>query len=249
LGFINKSDFKKIDLSAGHAWTFGPDSKFNRFFVGSDYKKSFDEDGNDLVEEYGIRMNVEGPMQSFMFMGFEQRERFYNGKYFDEYNFFIFGHIRPIAVLEIGADFNFGDSVDYYNTRLGDLLSIRPEIDLQLGKHFEIVLRHTYEKMDIEGKRLYSTNLSDLRLTYQFTIRSFLRVIVQYSDTKSDPSLYVFEIDSRYKDMASQILYSYKINPQTRFYIGYSDTGFQTDRTSRIMMTNRSVFSKFSYAW
>ena len=157
--------------------------------------------------------------------------------------------MSPMSGFDIGVDINTGDNIDFLNTRLGEVIRVSPEINLQMGKHFSINLRHNFEKMDINGKRLYSTNLSDLRLTYQFTIRSFLRVILQYSDTKRNPSLYIINIDRRSKDMTTQILYSYKINPQTRFFIGYSDTGFQNDEMKKIEMTNRTIFTKFSYAW
>ena len=48
--------------------------------------------------------------------------------------------------------------------------------------------------------------------------------------------------------MTTQLLYSYKINPQTLFFIGYSDTGYQNDALSKMYQTNRTVFTKFSYA-
>ena len=120
---------------------------------------------------------------------------------------------------------------------------------MQIGKHFQINLKHNFQEMNVQGGRLYTTNLSDLRFTYQFGIRSFLRAIIQYSDTKRDPSLYIFDVDARSRDLTSQILYSYKLNPQTRFFIGYSDTGFQNDTMNSIKKTNYTVFTKLSYAW
>jgi len=91
--------------------------------------------------------------------------------------------------------------------------------------------------------------LNDLRLTYQFGLRSFLRATVQYSDTKRSPSLYISAVDRRSKDLTTQLLYSYKIDPQTRFFIGYSDSGFQDDDLDEIAKTSWSIFSKLSYAW
>ncbi|MFC1840040.1 DUF5916 domain-containing protein [Thermodesulfobacteriota bacterium] len=249
MGFITRVDYKEYDISAGHNWRFGPESKFSRFFLGGDFEKSYDESGKKMEEMAGLRINVQGPLQSFMFAGFNIGERFYNGKYFDEKSFFIFGHIRPSGNLEIGADISFGDSIDYFNTRLGKEFSVGPQINMHLGKHFQMVLQHNFQKMEIDGKKLYSTNLSDLRLIYQFGIRSFLRIILQYSDTKRDKALYIFDVDSRSKNLTSQVLYSYKINPQTRFFIGYSDTGYQDDEMSKIGKTNRTLFTKFSYAW
>ena len=249
MGFITRVDYRNIDASGGYDWRFGPGSRFNRFYLGGDYEKSYDEAGNKLEEEVGIRINLEGPMQSFMFAGYNQGERYYNGQFFDEYSLFLFGHIRPRAGLEIGLDISTGDSIDYFNTQIGRELSLSPRIELRMGKHFKLDLRHNYQKMEIDGERLYTTNLTDLRFTYQFTIRSFLRAIFQYSDTKHNQSLYTFDVDRRLKDLNTQILYSYKINPQTRFFIGYSDTGFQNDGMNAIEKTNHTVFTKLSYAW
>jgi hypothetical protein len=253
LGFINKVGFEEFDISFGHNWRFGPQSKFSGFYLGGDWEKSTDEYGRTLEEEYGLRVNVEGPLQSFMFLGFRYGDRFYNDEYFDVYNIFLFGHIRPSSNLEIGMDFEYGDSIDYANTRVGRSLTIGPDVNMHIGKHFQLNLRHNFQKMEIDGERLYATNLTDLRFTYQFGIRSFLRVTLQYSDTKHNQSLYVFDEafrpDARSKDLTTQLLYSYKINPQTRFFIGYSDTGYQDDDLSKIHKTNRTVFTKISYAW
>ena len=100
MGFITRVDYRNIDISGGHNWRFGPGSKFNRIFLAGNYEKSYDEAGNNLGEEAGIRINIEGPMQSFMFMGYSQGEEYYNGEFFDEYNIFLFGHIRPRAGLD-----------------------------------------------------------------------------------------------------------------------------------------------------
>ena len=249
MGFMTRVDYKNIDVSGGHDWRFGPESRFSRFYFGVDYEKSYDEAGNKLEEEAGIRINVEGPMQSFVFIGYNQGEEFYNGKFFDKNSIFLFGHIRPMAGLDIGIDISTGKGIDYFNTRTGDVFSLGPQIELRLGKHFKLDLRHNYQKMKVGGDSLYTTNLTDLRFTYQFNIRSFLRAIVQYSDTERDPSLYVFDIDSRLKGLTTQILYSYKISPQTRFFIGYSNNGLQNDEMDQIDTTNHTLFTKFSYAW
>jgi hypothetical protein len=249
MGFINRVDYKQLRIGGGHNWRFGPGSTFSRFYFGGDWDIAYDESGNKLEEEAGIEINAEGPLQSFVFLGYNQGEHFYNGKYFDEYAIFLFGQIRPMAGMDIGFDLDTGDRIDFLNTRLGKILTFGPRIEMRIGKHLEVDLRHHFERMDIDGQRLYTTNLSDLRFTYQFNIRSFLRAIIQYLDTKQNPSLYIFDVDERYKDLTTQFLYSYKINPQTRFFIGYSDTGFQNDELSKIHKTNRTVFTKLSYAW
>ena len=249
MGFINRVNYKQLNLEGGHIWHFGPGSRFSRIYLGGYWYKSYDESGMGLEEEKEILLNADGPLQSFIFLSYFQREHFYNGKYFDENKINFFGQMKPMAGMEIGLDFNYGDTIDFDNTRPGRILSIGPLINMQIGKHFQVNLKHNFQEMNVQGRRLYTTNLSDLRFTYQFGIRSFLRAIIQYSDTKRDPSLYIFDVDARSKDLTSQILYSYKLNPQTRFFIGYSDTGFQNDTMNSIKKTNYTVFTKLSYAW
>jgi len=194
-------------------------------------------------------ININGPLQSYILLTCNQGERLYNGIFFDRYTLSFTGRIKPWAGVEMEVELDYGDSSDFVNTRPGRALSIAPQLDLWIGKHFQASLRHNFEKMDVYGKRLYRTNLSDLRFTYQFNIRSFLRVTIQYSDTERNQSLYNIDVGGRSKDLTSQILYSYKINPQTRFFIGYSDTGLQNDVLGEIRTTNRTLFTKFSYAW
>jgi hypothetical protein len=61
---------------------------------------------------------------------------------------------------------------------------------------------------------LYAANQSDIRLSYQFDIRSYVRLVVQYTDITRDPSMYLDEgVDSHSKYFNTQLLYSYKLNP------------------------------------
>jgi hypothetical protein len=247
MGFITRVDYNELDLNLGRRWLFGPGSRFNKIFIGSGFELTHDESGKKIGDDFDIRLNVEGPMQSFMFLTYNLGEELYNGVFFDKNSIGLFGRIRPTAGVDISMDMSYGDDIDYLNTRQGKQFSFGPWVDLKLGKHFLASMRHTYQKMDVNGQKLYTTNLSDLRFTYQFTVRSFLRVTVQYSDTKRNKPLYIYNLDSRAKNLTTQLLYSYKITPQTRFFIGYSDTGFQDDMRSDIYKTNRSLFTKISY--
>ncbi|MBN2418337.1 MAG: carbohydrate binding family 9 domain-containing protein [Deltaproteobacteria bacterium] len=249
MGFINRVDYRETDVSGGHTWRFGPESNLSRIFLGGGWEKNYDTEGNDLGEEFDISLNIDGPLQSFVFLVYRRGDELYNNIYFDKYSISLFGRIKPMAGVDISLDVNYGDSIDYLNSRSGTQLSINPWIDLQIGKHFFTSIKHNYQEMKVEGQKLYTSNLSDLRFTYQFTVRSFLRVTLQYSNIRRNGALYLFDIDKRSRDLTTQILYSYKINPQTRFFIGYSDTGYQDDDMNRIYKTNRTLFTKCSYAW
>ncbi len=247
MGFITRVDYNELGLNFGHKWLYGPGSRFNRISLGSGFEWTRDESGKKIGDDFDITLNVEGPMRSFMFLTLKKGEELYNGRFFDKDKVSLFGRIRPYASVDISMDISYGDDIDYYNTRQGKQFSFGPWVDLKIGKHFLASMKHTYQKMEVNGEKLYSTNLSDLRFTYQFTIRSFLRVTAQHNDTRYNSALYTFDMYSRYKDMTTQLLYSYKITPQTRFYIGYSDAGFQDDMRGSIYKTDRNVFTKISY--
>ena len=57
------------------------------------------------------------------------------------------------------------------------------------------------------------------------------------------------EVDSRSRRLATQLLYSYKVNPQTVLFLGYSDAAEDGDELSAFETTGRTLFAKVGYAW
>jgi hypothetical protein len=49
--------------------------------------------------------------------------------------------------------------------------------------------------------------------------------------------------------IGTQLLYSYKLNPQTVLFVGYSDNAREDDEVLDLTRTDRTVFAKLSYAW
>ncbi len=122
-----------------------------------------------------------------------------------------------------------------------------------LGTRTKIDLDHSYEDLDVDGGRLFSAEVTQLRAMYQFNIRMFARAILQYTDITRDPTLYRFQsVDSRAKRLFPQLLFSYKLNPQTVFFAGYSGTrvGGNLDGIDiGLTEADRTFFVKLGYAW
>jgi hypothetical protein len=83
---------------------------------------------------------------------------------------------------------------------------------------------------------------------WQFNTRAFARAIVQYTDINRDPALYVEDVDAIDRDLFLQLLLSYKVNPRTVFFLGYSETGAETEDLPPTAI-NRTVFLKLGYAF
>ncbi len=76
---------------------------------------------------------------------------------------------------------------------------------------------------------------------------------IQHSEVDRNLSAYdadiVDDYDAKSKDVGRQLLYSYKINPQTVFFLGYSDQYVDEDDLDGLTASDRSLFMKIGYAW
>ena len=249
LGFINRVDFRRLTLRGGHTWRWDDDSFFSRIWVAADWDKTLDQSGLELEEEVEFFVEMDGPLQSRLSGLFGGSDTYYNGQYFDEQFNQLRLNFRPNSDLFLNIYYRLEDVVDFANTQLGRSVRIGPEITYNWGPHLQLNLQHTLQKFDVDGGRLFTANLTDGRATYQFSSRSFLRFTLQYTDKDRDQSLYTNPVQSRSKTLSTQLLYSYRLNAASRFFIGYSDTGFQNDSYDSIETTNRTIFAKLTYAW
>ncbi|WP_144394878.1 carbohydrate binding family 9 domain-containing protein [Pleionea sediminis] len=171
--------------------------------------------------------------------------------------------IRPIAQWRVGIRVNTGDKVDIHNVQLGTSHSISPEIEWLPSRHMRLTVRHVKDWLDVDGGELFNAKLTDLRFSYQFDLRHRLKLSYQYLVLKRNPALYneryrvvsdlssylVDTIDPVVKDESAQLIYSYKVNPQTLIFLGYSSHGYQDGSFTNIKQDQRSFFAKFSYAF
>ena len=76
-----------------------------------------------------------------------------------------------------------------------------------------------------------------------------MRLTAQYTDIEQNADEYVFDVDANTRFMGRELLFSYKINPQTVFFLGYSDNFFEDDDLLKLEETDRTWFMKIGYAW
>ncbi|MEX1033197.1 MAG: DUF5916 domain-containing protein [Cellvibrionaceae bacterium] len=249
LGFVNRVDFSKHEYGGGHTWL--PDQfPYSRIRLGGNWDKTRAQDGQELEEELESFVSLnDGPRQSFIEFGGGIRERFFDGQYFDEdFKVFVTGG-RPVPDIFVFFLAESAETIDFANTRLGKSRVYRAESSYQIGKHLSAGLNYAHQRFVVDDDRLFTTRLTDFRATYQFDNRSFLRFSLQHSNTERNPLLYEDEVDATNKAVATQLLYSYKVNAQSRFYVGYSDAGFRDDNLEEMERSKRTIFVKASYAW
>lgn len=254
LGFQSRSNIERIVIGGRRNYYGDSDDMFTRWGYFGDWDKTFDQDGNVLEQEYEIHGNLQGQKQFFTNFGIVHRERLHNDEYFDETQFMMFAKFKPLGSLELGSFIRFGKQIDFANTQLGDVFSFDVFTEWDVNEHLNVEVSRDYSELEVEGGQLFSASQYNIRLGYQFDMRSILKFVIQYTDIERDAELYTYDTiedrpDSRSKYFSSQLIYSYKINPQTLFFLGYSDGGFQDDSLDRLERNQRTIFTKFSYAW
>jgi predicted porin len=146
---------------------------------------------------------------------------------------------------------NKGDQIDFANSRLGDQLRLEPWVNWNANRHLLITLQHTAARLDDQaGERIFDADLTDLRLTWQFNVRSFLRFTTQQQNIERNVAQFIDpDTDAQTESRGAQLLYSYQLNPQTVVYAGYSDNHMDNDDLASLTKTDRTFFLKLSYAW
>ena len=251
-GFVPQVGGREADAGLDYTFWGEPEDWYSEIELGGEWERTEDEQGGLLNNEYTVRGEYSGPLQSFLFLRTTWQERGYRGERFDFGSWGLYGRIQPAGWLRLELDGTFGGQVDYANVREGDRFYLEPIVHLTPGRHLSLDLSYLVDSLDVEGGRLFTANLTQLRLVWQFSVRAFVRLVSQYADVERDPALYLEPVDARSQEWFNQLLFSYKINPQTVFFLGYSDNheGFETG-LERVDLTqrDRTIFVKIGYAW
>lgn len=250
-GFFRQVGIEKSVIGGGYQW-YGEDADWwSRINVYSDWDITHDQQGRVMEKEFEGNLNMNGPMQSFFIIGGGVRERFWNEQIFDENYVFFEAEFQPRSGLDLGIDISGGDSVDFANSILADRFRVSAYVTANIGKHFSLDADHSYTRLKRDGGNVFTANQSDIRLSYQFSLRQRLKLALIRTHLRRDAELYINSqsvLESE-ESISSQLIYSYKVNPRTLVYLGYSDRGGNDDNIESFTRTNRTFFAKFSYAW
>jgi hypothetical protein len=249
-GFITRVDYSQQTVGLGHTWHGEDADWWTRMRVTGDYDISHDDNGRLLEKEIEAYFSVNGPLQSYVQVGGLTRDVLFDDVLFHEDKISLYTEFKPIGGLYLGIWLRAGDQIDFANTQLGDQVALRPRITWNINQHLMARLNSSLVTLDSkEGPNIFDAKVHDLRLTWQFNVRSFVRITVQHQDIKRNQDMYIDQVDARSRDIGREVLYSYKLNPQTVFFLGYSDRHIEDDEINSLTSTDRTVFMKIGYAW
>ncbi|MEM1203246.1 MAG: DUF5916 domain-containing protein [Acidobacteriota bacterium] len=208
-----------------------------------------DEDGELSDQTYEIFANVLGPKQSFLELTARTVDQALDGQLFENLTSLQLDfEMRPSGAAELGLVVSVGETVDAFNARQADEVLIQPSLELKLGDHVNAQLEYERQELEVEEGRLVTAELSQLQLVYQHNVRTFVRGIFQYLDVERNQDLYRVGPPPDQERLFGQLLFSYKINPQTVLFLGTTDEKLAQDGED-LERSSRTFFFKVGYAW
>ena len=117
-----------------------------------------------------------------------------------------------------------GDFGGYYN---GDRQAVRANLSIQAGKTLLFEPNFTHNRVTLEGRPLYTSNVLNFRVSHSFSPDFYLKGFVQYNDDRRTASF--------------NFLWWYHYKPGSDLYVVYNQ-GWDTD----LPLTSREVLSQSS---
>jgi len=256
LGFVPQVGYGQMEAAGEYRWYGDASRWFNRMTAGAEWHETNDAAGNLIVRELEGSFTLDGPKELVLSPGVGARTQVYNGVAFDQSFVYLYFEMNPGKNSFIFLDSGYGDRIDFSyapapgQARQGRQLDLAPGLRYHFGRHVRLNLSYAFRRLTLPEGELFRANLTDLRLAYQANLRTLVRLILQYGDVEYSPLLSIGQTGGR--DLFTQLLFSYKLNPQTALYLGGTDErtdSFAGATLDALEPTGRAIFFKVGYAW
>ncbi|AWB69194.1 hydrolase (plasmid) [Saccharobesus litoralis] len=252
MGFHRQVGYRKIFAGGNKRWFGHENDIFKEWGFDTGASQSLDRQGKLLTQDIELTGWLHGNKQFKVESTLLGQERIYQNQNFKELQLSTNAEYISASGIELSLNAKYGSQVDFTNVQLGKITQVEPAIDWDMDEHLNLKLAHNFSQLSSDLGELYSANLTDMRFTYKFSIRSLAKLVLQYTQINRNPDNYLIDkssVDANYRSFSSQLVYTYKVNPQTLFYIGYSNNAFQQQEMSGLQQNKRNLFAKFSYAF
>lgn len=248
-GFVPRVDIRRLFGSLTRRFWGDRDDWYSSWLVGGSAVRITDDSGELTDEELVLSTTINGPLQSVIALNARQETtRFADRLYEDLVRADAYFELQPGAIGKFTLYVEAGETIDFTNNQPADMLLLNPGAELKLGRHVNAQLSYIAQRLDVDGGRLSDVGLSELRLVYNINTRAFVRAIVQHLDLTRDRDLFQVPVEPEVETLFTQFLFSYKVNPQTVLFVGYSDNHLGLTQID-LARTDRTFFAKIGYAW
>ncbi|MFC2160656.1 DUF5916 domain-containing protein [Acidobacteriota bacterium] len=247
-GYVPRVDVRTVSGNFGRTFWGRPDDWFTMLNFAVTGRATWNHDGDLTDQTMNVQGMYQGPLQSTAMLQYSRSRELYLNEYYNLDGFTAFGEMKPLNGLRFQMTGLYGDAVDYANARKANQTLLAPFAEVSLGRHINFNFNHTFQRMDLKGDKIFTANLSQVHFVFNFSVKVFVRAIVQYLDVSRNLDLYLSPVLPKTQTFFTQFLFSFKLNPQTVFFLGYSDNYLGMNGLD-LMQTDRTFFVKIGYAW
>ncbi len=252
-GFVPRVDTKRAEADLARIFRGDEGDWYTQMSIGGGFERIEDHSGQLTDETYDLNYLYQGPLQTVAQIGVSAEKQFYiNTLYEGLDSWFAYFEIQPGAIGKFSFFVQCGETIDYANNQPADELVLQPRLELKLGRHINAQLFHIFQNLEVSDGDLSTANISEMSLVYNFSPRLFVRGIFQYRNLDYASENFTYPVPDRTEELFTQLLFSYKVNPQTVVFVGYSDNsrGFDQDPLQvNLTQSDRTIFVKLGYAW
>ena len=251
-GFIPQVGYREVVGFTG--WTVHPRGFLSRQRTFFNFQQQNDSTGRLIGRQIEPGTGMDTRWGGFMQYRLTNDRVLSGSRVFtrNRFNYVIF-FAPSRRVSQIGVFGNLGQEVDFANSRLGHGPSTEVQLTLNATNHLAFDVSSTIRSLHVNdpagvSRRLFTAQVSRVKSTYTFNARMFTRGIVQYVETRNDPSLFLNPVRARSGSLEASALLAYKLNWQSVMFVGYGDTRELSER-ERLEKQDRQFFVKLSYAF
>ena len=250
VGFVRRRDQRNFQVSLGYR--FWPEDWIINWGPNVSYSRNYDFDGILQDENLNMRVNFSFARSISVNGGYSRNMERFGGIDFQQNSVSFGGRVNTSRSYSLGANFSIGDQIYFLAPSLGRQInwsvngSVRPTDGLQTSLNFQS--RRLTDPMNGDAE-LFDVSIARAQTTLQITDRLGVRNITEY---RTDNKTFDFNV-----------LFNYRVNAGTVFYLGYDDHFQQADFiegdrdgdgfeeqlyfTKGLRRTNRAIFAKFQY--
>ena len=251
VGFVRRRDIKAIISRLGYRWW--PESWLINWGPEASYRRNYDFEDTLEDEERQVGVNFSFAKNIRLNASVNRDMERFGGINFNKTRYSLGGNVTTIQAISGGGYFGFGDQVFFGDAPFlgtgssgGIYLTVRPLSRLQ--SRINISTSRLVDPFD--DTEVFDVKIYRALTTYQFTDRLLLRNIMEYNTFS--------------RTVGANVLFTYRVNSGTVFFIGYDDhyqqgdlildaddnpayLGNPTFFTTDLLRTNRAFFTKISY--
>ena len=251
-GFIPQVGYREFVSFTG--WTVRPKGFLSRQRTFFNFQQQNDSQGKLISRQIEPGAGMDTRWGGFMQYRLTNDRVLSGDRLFDRtrVNYILF-FAPSRRVTQVALSGNFGQEVDFANSRLGHGPSTEVHGTFVATNHLVIDMSDSLRSLYVSdaagvSRRLFRAQVSRVKSTYTFNSRMFARGILQYVSTRNDPTLFLQPTHARSANLEGSALLAYKVNWQSVMFIGYGDTRELSDR-DRLEKQDRQFFVKLSYAF